>query len=847
MGQKSNLTRDEAIAREALIDDARYRITLDLTEDKWFLSDTVVTFRCREPGAQTFLDLSAPAVESIEVNGTTIGLDAFDGNRIHLDSLEEENEVRVRASCAFYRTEVGMHRFTDPIDGNVYLHTDFEPFDAHRVYACFDQPDIKARFDFTVIAAPGWEVVSNSELASPPEERDGGVTWVFKTTLPMSTYITCVCAGDWHVVRDRHRDIDLGLYCRKSLAEFMDPDELFEVTRQGLDFFEAAFGYPYPFPPKYDQIFVPESNHGAMENAACITFNDAYIFRSRVTDASRERRAETILHEMAHMWFGDLVTMRWWNDLWLNESFASYMAVLSQAEATRFNEAWTTFADTEKTWAYRQDQLPTTHPIVAEIPDVESIHLNFDGITYAKGASVLRQLAAWVGQDKFLEGTKLYNKEHEFGNAELADFLAALEQVSGRDLRSWSKEWLQTAGVNTIRTEFGTSDAEGAAKLDSFALLQEAPSEWPTLRSHRVGVGLYDATETGVRLRRRVELDAVGARTEVSELVGERAADLVLPNDGDLTFAKIRLDQRSLRTVIERLVDLDDSLARALCWTACWDMTRDGEMRARDYVELVARNVERETRIGVVQNLAAQATTAVWLYGDPGNREAAGQALAEAALRRLEAAEPGSDHQLVWARTFSSNARSPQHLDMLRALLDGSKSYEGLTVDTELRWHLIRSLGSAGAAGEDDIDAELERDPSDRGNRHAASARAARPTPEAKTEAWRLIVEDTAQPLALLDEVMAAFQQFGQEELLDSYAARFFEAIPSVWERRDLPEALAFGRRMYPHLIVRDETVEQTDRYLESGGVPAPMRRLLLEGKDGLQRAMRARRADAGA
>ncbi|MDP8956370.1 MAG: aminopeptidase N, partial [Actinomycetota bacterium] len=691
---------------------------------------------------------------------------------------------------------------------------------------------------------PGWEVVSNSELASPPEEKDGRVTWVFKTTLPMSTYITCVCAGDWHVVRDRHRELSLGLYCRKSLAEFMDSEELFEVTRQGLDFFEEAFGYPYPFPPKYDQIFVPESNHGAMENAACITFNDAYIFRSRVTDASRERRAETILHEMAHMWFGDLVTMRWWNDLWLNESFASYMAVLSQAEATRFKEAWTTFADTEKTWAYRQDQLPTTHPIVAEIPDVESIHLNFDGITYAKGASVLRQLAAWVGQDKFLEGTKLYNKEHEFANAELADFLAALEQVSGRDLRSWSKEWLETAGVNTLRPEFTTS-GNGTGTFESFGLIQEAHPQWPTLRSHRLGIGLYDATEGALRLRRRVELDAVGERTEVPELIGETVPDLILLNDGDLTFAKIRLDVRSLRTVVERLGDLDDSLARALCWTSCWDMTRDGEMRPRDYVELVSRNVGRESKIGLVQNLAAQAAAAVWLYGDPANRDAAGQALADAALRRLQDAKPGSDHQLAWARTFCSAARSPEHLEKVRGLLDGSVTFDGLAVDTELRWHVLRSLAAAGAAGEEEIEAELRRDPSDRGNRHAASARAARPTPDAKAEAWRIIVGDTTQPLALLDEVMAAFQQYGQEELLEPYAGRFFEDLAGVWEARDLPEALAFGRRMYPHLIVRDGTVEKTDRHLEKGNLPPPIRRLLLEGKDGIQRAMKARWADA--
>ncbi|HEX8100945.1 MAG TPA: aminopeptidase N, partial [Actinomycetota bacterium] len=595
-----------------------------------------------------------------------------------------------------------------------------------------------------------------------------------------------------------------------------------------------------------DQVFCPESNHGAMENAACVTYNDAYIFRSRVTDASRERRAETILHEMAHMWFGDLVTMRWWNDLWLNESFASYTAVLSQAEATRFKEAWTTFADLEKTWAYRQDQLPTTHPIVAEIPDVESIHLNFDGITYAKGASVLKQLAAWVGQDRFLDGTKLYNKEHEFGNAELADFLAALENVSGRDLHSWSKEWLETAGVNTIRLDLHTEGDGAAETFTSFALVQEAPEEWPTLRSHRIGIGLYDAGPDGLKVRRRVELDASGARTEVPDLVGERVADLVLPNDADLTFAKIRLDQRSLRTVIERLRDLDDSLARALCWTACWDMTRDAEIRARDYVELVVRNVGTESKVGVVQNLAAQAGSAIWLYGDPANRETANQAFAEAAHGYLREAAPGSDHQLAWARAFSSAARFPEHVDMVRRLLEGSLTFDGLTVDTELRWLFIRSLASEDAVDEAVIAAELDRDPSDKGNRHAAAARAARPTAEAKAEAWKLIVEDTGQPLALMDEVMAAFQQPSQEALLEPYADRFFETLAELWDSRDLSEAIAFGRRMYPHLIVDQRVVEQTDRYLDEKSVPAPVRRLLLEGKDGILRALKARAMDAG-
>jgi aminopeptidase N len=843
---KNDLTREEASARAALVNDLRYRVTLDLTQEESFRSESVVTFRCDAPGASTFMDLTASGVDGIEVNGHRLEATAFDGDRVHLEGLAAENEVRVVGSCAYNRTEVGLHRFVDPVDGNVYLHTHLEPFGAHRVFACFDQPDLKASYEFTAIVPEGWEVVSNSRprRAAAPE-REGIMRWVFEPTPPISAYITALCAGPFQVVRDRIRDIDLGLYCRRSLSEFLDTEELLEITKQGFDFFEPAFGYPYMFGGKYDQVFIPESNSGAMENAACVTFNDLYLFRSRVTDAARERRAETILHEMAHMWFGDLVTMRWWSDLWLNESFASYMAVLALVEGTRWTEGWTTFADTEKTWAYRQDQLPTTHPIVADIPDVESIHLNFDGITYAKGASVLKQLVAWVGQERFLDGMKVYCKRHEFGNATLDDFLDALQEASGRDLHSWSKEWLEAAGVNTLRASFEPRDGEDA--FASFSVLQEAPEEWPTLRSHRVAIGLYDATEVGLVRRRRVELDVVGERTEVPELVGERIPDLTLVNDDDLTFAKIRLDPRSLAMAVRRLGDVKDPLARTLCWTACWDMTRDGEMRSRDYLRLVIGNIGKEPKVGVVQSLLAQAASAVYLYGDPANRGTAGQTLADRSLDGLRNAEPGSDHQLAWARSFISSARSNEHLANVGGLLEGSFTFEGLVIDTELRWHIVRSLAAAGAAGEDVIAAEADRDPTDRGARHAASARAARPTSAAKDEAWKIIIEDTSLPLAMTDEIMAGFQQFGQEELLAPYAERFFEALPDVWERRDVPDALAFGRRMYPHLILTAETVEATDRYLAGESVPGPIRRLLLEGKDGVLRGMRARAVDAGA
>jgi aminopeptidase N len=847
LSAKSNLTRDEARQRAELIEDVHYEISLDLTGERDFGSTVLIRFRCLQPGARTFLDLTANEASTVELNGELLGSEAFDGTRLELTSLADQNEVRVVARCDYHRTELGMHRFVDPVDGLVYLHTDFEPFDAHRVFACFDQPDIKGTFRFQVTGPKHWEVVSNALLDEVQPQGDALSTWTFRRTPPLPAYVTAVVAGEYHSVRDRHRDIDLGLLCRKSLAKHLDTEEILEVTKSGLDFFEQAFGYPYPFGGKYDQAFIPESNSGAMENAACITFNDLYIFRSRVTDAARERRGDTILHEMAHMWFGDLVTMRWWNDLWLNESFASFMAVFAQANATRWTEAWTTFADVEKTWAYRQDQLPTTHPIVADIPDVESIHLNFDGITYAKGASVLRQLVAWVGQDQFLEGMKLYCKRHEFGNAELSDFLAALEETSGRDLHTWSKEWLETAGVNVLRPHFETEDRDESDVFSSFAILQEAAPAQPTLRRHRVAVGLYDATDVGLVRRTRVELDAAGARTEVPELLGEPVPDLVLVNDDDLTFAKIRLDQRSLATVIQRLGDLDQSLPRALCWTACWDMTRDAEMPAREYLRLVRGNIGRETKVGVVQSLLAQAASAAYLYGDPANRPVVGQELADTTFEGASGAQPGSDHQLAWARAFIGAARSPAHLATVRGLLDGDVPFEDLVVDTELRWAIVRSLASAGEVGEEAISAEAERDPTDRGARHAAAARAARPDPVTKEEAWQTVVKDTAIPLAMSAEIMGGFQQFGQEQLLAPYVERYFEALPEVWESRDLPDALAFVGSMYPRLIVSQDTVERTDRYLAGGDVPAPIRRLLLEGKDGVQRALRTRAVDATA
>ncbi|HEY6737363.1 MAG TPA: aminopeptidase N, partial [Actinopolymorphaceae bacterium] len=579
----TNLTRDEAVERARLLAVDSYTVDLDLTSatDKdvaTFPSTTVIRFSCTEPGASTFADLIAPTVRSITLNGRELDpSQAYVDNRVLLDDLAADNELRVVADCAYMTTGEGLHRFFDPADGRTYLYTQFEVPDARRMFTTFEQPDLKGTFRLTVTAPSDWAVVSNSPTPEPEAVDSGTSVWRFEPTPRISTYLTALVAGHYHAVRDsyvgRDGEVPLAVYCRQSLAPHLDSDEIFDVTKRGFAFFEEEFDYPYPF-AKYDQLFVPEYNMGAMENPGCVTIRDEYLFRSRTTDSAYEGRAITILHELAHMWFGDLVTMRWWDDLWLNESFATYASVLCAADRTRWAHSWTTFANRDKTWAYRQDQLPSTHPIAADIRDLHDVEVNFDGITYAKGASVLKQLVAWVGREEFFAGLRHYFKQYEWRNATLADFKAALEATSGRDLDAWTKEWLETAGVNTLRPEF-TTDETG--RFTSFAVRQTATPEHPTLRSHRVAIGLYDLEEgeQGPALvrRSRLELDVVGESTAVPQLEGVARPDLVLLNDDDLTFAKIRLDDRSLSTLVTHIAHITESLPRALCWSAAWDMT----------------------------------------------------------------------------------------------------------------------------------------------------------------------------------------------------------------------------------------------------------------------------------
>ena len=852
----SNLTRDEASARSALITVTSYQVDLDLTGgDATFDSVSVIRFGCTAPGSSTHLDLTAPAVREITLNDAPVSLDAFDGDRITLTGLAADNVLRVVADCAYSRSGEGLHRFTDPADGRVYLYSDLETFDAHRIYACFDQPDMKASYELAVTAPADWQVVSNmapestrpASTAPDGSGLDGSVPngealrWYFPPTPVLPTYITAVVAGPYHVVRDEHDGIPLGVYCRQSLASYLDADEILEVTRQGFDFFHNSFGIKYPF-GKYDQLFVPEFKEGAMENAGCVTFVEAYIFRSRVTDFAREARGETILHEMAHMWFGDLVTMRWWDDLWLNESFATWAGTLAQAEATRWSSAWTTFAQLYKAWAYRQDQLPSTHPIAADIPDIHAVEVNFDGITYAKGASVLKQLVAYVGRENFLDGVRRYFSAHAWGNATLADLLAALEETSGRDLTAWSAEWLQTAGVNTLRPSYSV-DADG--RFTEFAVEQEAAETHPVLRSHRIAIGLYDRTEAGIVRRQRIETDVAGPRTVVPELAGQPRPNLVLVNDDDLTYAKIRLDDHSLRTLVASIGEFTDSLPAALCWSAAWDMCRDGEMATRDYVRLVLSGISSVADISVVQTLLRQASQAVRRFADPGWRET-GLALIASTLRDLlHEAPAGSDAQLAYVRAFAGVAVTADDLALLAGLLDGSVVLDGLVVDTDLRWSLLGRLVSRdyGSFGTAEIDAELARDATDAGERNAAACRAAIPTAEAKREAWDTMTGGE-QPLATFRAMLSGFADPDRPELMEPYREKFFAVVGDVW--RDWSSAMAqdFVSGVYTVAAISAETVQVTDDYIAAAEPPAALRRLLTEGRDDVLRALRCQERD---
>ncbi|MGF0256598.1 aminopeptidase N [Rhodococcus erythropolis] len=822
----ANLNRSEVAERSRTIDVTGYRVELDLrsaadSAAKTF--STVTTIDLTSSAESTWLDFIGAAVDSVEVDGASIPVE-YDGSRIVLRGLGGSNVVRVAAHGHYSRSGEGLHRFVDDADDQTYLYTQYEPADARRVFACFEQPDLKAPFTFEVTAPDGWEVLSN-QPATRTLSVDGAQRVTFAPTLPISTYITAIAAGPYHRVASSwsrgELTVELGALCRASLAPHLDADNVFDITRQGLDFYAQQFDYPYPF-GKYDQIFVPEYNLGAMENPGLVTFTEAYVFRGTATDEQHQRRANTILHEMAHMWFGDLVTMVWWDDLWLKESFADFMGSLVSAEATRFTDAWVAFAIKRKAWAYLQDQLPTTHPIVADIVDLEAAKLNFDGITYAKGASVLKQLVAFVGRDAFFEAARRYFKAHAFGNTTLVDLLDVLAETSGRDVREWARIWLQTTGVSTL-------------SLDGTALVQTDP------RPHRLAVGIYDYNESGDLVRtERVELDITESRTSVDLPPGA----LTLLNDEDLTYAKVRLDAESLSTVEASLDRVSDPLARGVIWSSLWNSVRDAQLSVFRYLDMVERFAPAETDLAILSAILTDAQYAVLHYVPKSLRPNVSAGWLETTWKALFEAEPESGRQLAWARALSAAAAvNDARAGELRSILDGTcPGPVGLALDPDLRWALWIALSATGHASVSDFDSELSKDSTSAGRTAYVRAAASIPDAETKAAAWASATTDASLSNDRLDATIAGFRSGTDPSLIEGYAVEYFSSLGKWWSER----SIEIARRLVNGLFPAAEDTSAVDSWIQANAeAPASLRRLVLERRDHLARDLRAQASNA--
>ncbi|WEB43142.1 aminopeptidase N [Streptomyces yunnanensis] len=848
------LQRPEAEARAQLLHVDHYEIALDLTHgDEEFASRTTVHFTARTAG-DTFVEIRPAALHTATLDGHPLDPTALDDNRLPLTGLTPgPHELRLDATMRYSRTGEGMHRFTDPADGESYVYTQLFMDDVQRVFGAFDQPDLKATFALTVTAPPTWTVLANGRTEQLP---DG--TWRTATTPRISTYLVAVAGGPWHSVRTEHAGLPFGIHCRASLAPHLDADaeEILDLTRRCYDRYHQIFQEPYPF-DSYDQAFVPEFNAGAMENPGLVTFRDEFVFRSAVTDTERQTRGMVIAHEMAHMWFGDLVTLQWWDDIWLNESFAEYMGYQVLSEATRFTDTWTDFAIARKGWGYDADQRPSTHPVAPapqDVPDTASALLNFDGISYAKGASALRQLVAWMGEKDFLAGINDHFARHRFGNATLADFIDSLARSTDRDVHAWAERWLRTTGVDTLTP--AVAEEPGTWHLD-IAHTGNRP--------HRIAVGAYDPDPghpDRLALRDRFDVDIPADGHPTRHTFPQAAPALVVLNDGDLTYAKVRFDAASWETAARALSGLPDPLTRAVVWNAARDLVRDGELPPTAYLDAARTHLPHETDLAIVQGVLSFARTQIadrylpsptpstpHAPGDPRTARHTAlttlTALSRDLLRRTEGPGHGPEAglRLTAVRAFIDSATGPESLQ--EWLHDGSVP-GGPDLDHELRWRILGRLATLGAAPIDELDAaiaaELARDQSATGQEGAARCRAALPDPDAKQAAWEALFttdEESALSNYLFTATAAGFWAPEQQDLLRPYVARYFAEVPALAARRGPALAKAAGRYAFPAVLVEDATLRHGERCLAEGDPTPALRRTLDDQLDDLRRALK--------
>ncbi len=841
-----NITRQEALERSTNLTVDSYEVLIDVTGGREnFLATTKVKFSSQQEGYNTFIDAAGKAILAATLNGEVIDTSNYDNESLILNNLKKDNELIVNMQGIYSKDGEGLQLSVDPADDEVYLYSQGETAYIRKMYPCFDQPDLKAKFTFTVIAPEHWEVISNSPVIGKENLGDNKVKWSFAQTLKISTYVTALVAGPYHHVHDEYQSSDkvipMGIYCRKTLADKLDAENIFELTKQGFAFFEKAYGLAYPF-EKYDQIAVVDFNWGAMENIGAVTFREELlVFRSKVTERLRLQRAMVIFHEMAHMWFGNMVTMKWWEDLWLNESFAELSGFLGAAEGTRFTGAWTYFNVAEKNWAYSQDQLITTHPIAAEMPDLHSVNANFDGISYAKGASVLQQLIYTVGRDNFMKGIQNYFKRYAFTNTTLKDFIGEIENASGKDLTSWVHTWIQTAGVNTLTPQI--EETEG--KYANITINQEVPkvpSDSKELRPHRIAVGLYDLENGKLVRRKSFEFDLAGQTTHLPELVGEKTADLFLINDRDLSYTKIRFDQRSIQTLKEHFSKIDDSLTRSLCYSAIWNMHRDGEIASEEYIDIALGALANETEISIATPILMHLNASVQVYSKDAARDSLRSKVATRIMELLLAAPAGGDMQLQLARDLCNFARDEKEIALIQKILDGQ--INGLEADVDLRWRLLYCLVERGLFGEKEINAERERDNSYNGEMNFHQALATRPEKAAKDTAWNRILNEELTN-ALRASLIAGFLRPNQRELVAQYVDSYFENINYMWGKKSREIADAFIDGLFPLFLASEELLAKLDKWIADNqtNAEAGLMRMINENRDNLVRALKVKKA----
>ena len=840
-----NISRSEAQERSRHIEVESYEVFLDVSKDaNTFIAKLTVKFTCKTPGYDTFIDAVAQRIISATLNGEAVDASTFDGESLFLKNLASENELIVEAEVAYSKTGEGLQKSVDPADQEIYLYSQGETAHIRKMYPCFDQPNLKAVFNLAVLTPKHWQALSNSPVAE--EKMDGEFKHTkFLPTPRISTYITAFVAGPYNHVHDEYvgeKAVPLGIYCRKSLADDLDPTEIFQHTKEGFAYFEKTFGLAYPF-EKYDQVAVVDFNWGAMENSGVVTFREEILlFRSRVTDRNRQARAHVILHEMAHMWFGNMVTMGWWDDLWLNESFAEWTSYLALVEGTRFKQGWASFISEGKSWAYTQDQLVTTHPIAVDMPDIESVNANFDGISYAKGSSVMHQLCAYVGRDNFIEGLQKYFKKYAWKNTQLSDLLTELQSTSGRDLDVWSKTWLRTAGINTLHPVLDIADGlykKVIIKQDT----PTVPEGSKEIRPHYTSIGLFDLKGAKLVLRKSVEFDITGENTEVVELAGEPLADLLLINDRDYAYSKIRFDERSLATLQKNLGNITDHVARVICWVAIWDMWRDGEITTTDFSKMVLEGLKSEELITIVSGLGNDIISAVEHNSNPKFRTSLREEIATGLLEIVRSAKPESDIQLQLSRIFAALARTREHIGFIRTMLEGGLT--GLSVDRDLRWYFVNILVDRGAFTQKELDAVLAVDKTLTGETSYAQAVASFPTKEAKASAWKSLMNDELSSYKRL-ALHRGFMRIGQDELLKDYVDPYFDSLLQMWDSSSYEVSSTNVEMLYPRYIISQETLDKTDAWLGGTGKGAPdtLRRLVSEGRDSLARALRVQQKD---